>query len=212
MSGTGGERVGAMLSPPHLGELVCEGMRVGWDLNGGASGVWARDLVRRLDGKALVSEKTALALETLSRGLGVDRRGLPLGTGRYTVVPRSCGGCPCQQLMVADRDDRVEVVVPDPPPDPSIPLGSNYREILGSCPAVKFAIREHVLQVQADVVEARAKHIGHLPLRQPDGLLLQAHIQCDLAVRGLIDDDFAAGAGLVGVSHSAGSFPRCGAR
>lgn len=64
---------------------------------------------------------------------------------------------------VGDRDDGVEVIVPDFAPDLSAPLGLNYREILGSCGFREFAVHE----VQADIVCRGFKKRCELALREP---------------------------------------------
>ena len=71
MNGTGGERVGAMLNPPHLGELIRESMdEVGWNVTETAAhlGCERGTLSRLLNGKAGVSANMALALEALDWG------------------------------------------------------------------------------------------------------------------------------------------------
>ena len=71
MNGTGGERVGAMLNPPHLGELIRESMdEVGWNVTQTAArlGCERGTLSRLLNGKAGVSANMALALEGLGWG------------------------------------------------------------------------------------------------------------------------------------------------
>lgn len=71
MNGTGGERVGAMLNPPHLGELIRESMdEVGRNVTETAEhlGCERGTLLRLLNGKAGVSAKMALALEALGWG------------------------------------------------------------------------------------------------------------------------------------------------
>ena len=71
MNGTGGERVGAMLNPPHLGELIRESMdEVGWNVTETAArlGCERGTLSRLLNGKAGVSANMALALEGLGWG------------------------------------------------------------------------------------------------------------------------------------------------
>ena len=71
MNGTGGERVGAMLYPPHLGELIRESMEdVGWNVTETAArlGCERGTLSRLLNGKAGVSANMALALEALGWG------------------------------------------------------------------------------------------------------------------------------------------------
>ena len=71
MDGTGSERVGAMLNPPHLGELVRESMdEVGWNVTETAArlGCERGTLSRLLNGKAGVSANMALALEALGWG------------------------------------------------------------------------------------------------------------------------------------------------
>ena len=71
MDGTGSERVGAMLYPPHLGELIRESMdEVGWNVTETAARLgceWG-SLSRLLNGKAGVSANMALALEALGWG------------------------------------------------------------------------------------------------------------------------------------------------
>ena len=69
MNGTGGERVGAMLNPLHLGELIRESMdEVGWNVTETAAhlGCERGTLSRLLNGKAGVSANMALALEALA--------------------------------------------------------------------------------------------------------------------------------------------------
>ncbi|WP_423925365.1 HigA family addiction module antitoxin [Candidatus Palauibacter sp.] len=71
MKGTGGERVGPMLNPPHLGELIRESMDyVGWNVTETAArlGCERGTLSRLLNGKAGVSANLALALEALGWG------------------------------------------------------------------------------------------------------------------------------------------------
>ena len=71
MNGTGGEHVGAMLNPPHLGELIRESMdEVGWNVTETAAhlGCERGTLSRLLNGKAGVSANMALALEALGWG------------------------------------------------------------------------------------------------------------------------------------------------
>ena len=65
------ERVGAMLNPPHLGELIRESMdEVGWNVTETAAhlGCERGTLSRLLNGKAGVSANMALALEALGWG------------------------------------------------------------------------------------------------------------------------------------------------
>ena len=71
MNSTDGERVGAMLNPPHLGELIRESMdEVGWTVTETAArlGCERGTLSRLLNGKAGVSANMALALEALGWG------------------------------------------------------------------------------------------------------------------------------------------------
>ena len=66
-----GERVGPMLNPPHLGELVRESMdESGWTVTETAArlGCERGTLSRLLNGKAGVSAAMALALEDLGWG------------------------------------------------------------------------------------------------------------------------------------------------
>ena len=71
MSGTSSERVGPMLDPPHLGELIRESMdELGWNVTETAAQLRCErgTLSRLLNGKAGVSANMALALEALGWG------------------------------------------------------------------------------------------------------------------------------------------------
>ena len=71
MNDTESERVGPMLNPPHLGELVRENMdSVGWNVTETAArlGCERGTLSRLLNGKAGVSANMALALEDIGWG------------------------------------------------------------------------------------------------------------------------------------------------
>ena len=65
------ERVGPMLNPPHLGELIRESMEeTGWNVTETAArlGCERGTLSRLLNGKAGVSANMALALEEIGWG------------------------------------------------------------------------------------------------------------------------------------------------
>ena len=71
MNGTGGERVGTMLNPPHLGELIRENMdELGWNVTDTATrlGCERTILSRLLNGEAGMSANMTLRLETLGWG------------------------------------------------------------------------------------------------------------------------------------------------
>ena len=71
MASTDDERVRPMLNPPHLGELIREGMEEGgWTVGETAARLNCERgmLSRVLNGKAGVSTKIALALEDYRRG------------------------------------------------------------------------------------------------------------------------------------------------
>ena len=66
-----GERVGPMLNPPHLGELIRESMdETGWNVTETATrlGCERGTLSRLLNGRAGVSAAMALALESIGWG------------------------------------------------------------------------------------------------------------------------------------------------
>ena len=93
MNGTGSERVGAMLNPPHLGELIRESMdEVGWNVTETAArlGCERGTLSRLLNGKAGVSADMALALEALGWGTADHWMGMQAS---YEVAQarRACG-------------------------------------------------------------------------------------------------------------------------
>ena len=88
MSEIASERVGPMLNPPHLGELIRESMDdAGWNVTQTAArlGCERGTLSRLLNGKAGVSANMALALEDV--GLG-RRRSLDADAGEL----RACAG------------------------------------------------------------------------------------------------------------------------
>ena len=71
MDSLASDRVGAMLNPPHLGELIRESMdEVGWNVTETAThlGCERGTLSRLLNGKTGVSAKMALALEDIGWG------------------------------------------------------------------------------------------------------------------------------------------------
>ena len=71
MNDNASERVGPMLNPPHLGELIGENMEVvGWDVTETAAQLGCNQvsLSHLLNGKIGVSEKMALALENIGWG------------------------------------------------------------------------------------------------------------------------------------------------
>ena len=71
MSDDDGDRVGSMLNPPHLGELIREGMEeVGWNVTETADrlGCERGTLSRLLNRRAGVSAAMALALEDIGWG------------------------------------------------------------------------------------------------------------------------------------------------
>ena len=71
MNESGGECVGPMLNPPHLGELIRESMEeVGWSVTETSArlGCERGTLSRLLNGKAGVSANMAIALEGIGWG------------------------------------------------------------------------------------------------------------------------------------------------
>ena len=71
MSDGDSERVGSMLNPPHLGELIRESMEdVGWNITETAAHLCCErgTLSRLLNGRAGVSANMALALESIGWG------------------------------------------------------------------------------------------------------------------------------------------------
>ena len=71
MNDVASDRVGPMMNPPHLGELIRESMDgVGWNVTETAAGLGCErgTLSRLLNGKAGVSANMALALEDIGWG------------------------------------------------------------------------------------------------------------------------------------------------
>ena len=106
---------------------------------------------------------------------------------------------------IPDRDNDVEIEVLDLPDHPPLALTPNCCKFCKGCLAFELPLAVGVADVSAHDGKIALEELGHLVKRQPDGFLFQAHIQRDLAVRGLINDDLAARAGFADVSHSAGS-------
>ncbi len=82
--------------------------------------------------------------------------------------------------------------MPQRPSDAAASFQPNYQGILGSSVLGKLALLVDIPEVQADVVGRCAEQLGHLPLRQPDGLVLEPHVETHLAVGRLVEDDLAA--------------------
>ena len=90
MNDIASDRVGPMLNPPHLGELVRESMDgVGWNVTETASrlGCERGTLSRLLNGKAGVSANMALALEDIGWGPPITG----CGCRRATSLRRPAG-------------------------------------------------------------------------------------------------------------------------
>ena len=71
MNDNASDRVGPMLNPPHLGELIRESMdEMGWNVTGTAErlGCERGTLSRLLNGKTGVSANMSLALEDIGWG------------------------------------------------------------------------------------------------------------------------------------------------
>ena len=71
MNDVAGDRVGPMLNPPHLGEVIRESMEdVGWNVTETAARLKCEreTLSRLLNGKAGVSANMALSLEDIGWG------------------------------------------------------------------------------------------------------------------------------------------------
>ncbi len=76
MNDIAGERVGAMLNPPHLGEMIRESMDdMGWNVTETAArlGCERGTLSRLLNGRAGMSANMALALEDIGWGTADHR-------------------------------------------------------------------------------------------------------------------------------------------
>ena len=74
MSNREHDRVGSMMNPPHLGELIRESMdEVGWNVTETAArlGCERGTLSRLLNGRAGVSARMALALKDIGWGTAV---------------------------------------------------------------------------------------------------------------------------------------------
>ena len=184
----------------------------------GVAGDEFQDRAARVFHQSLIPQCSSEQVERFA-GLPQATLGKPLpveGVAADQMFAEPAGGplaalrAPHGLDAIPDGNDDVEIEVLDLACDPTPTFRSNLCKICIGCSAFQFSLLEYVEHVPVHHRAIPLKELGHLPHGQPDGLLFQAHVQRDLAVRGLIvrgliDNDLAAGAGLEGVSHSVGS-------
>src|SRR5882672_2351546 len=147
----------------------------------------------------LVLQRTGQEVERLPRleQTALGQPGLIDGVALHQMFAQHSRG-PLAELHTAlrvdaipNRNNGVEVVVLDRSGDLALSFGLNYREILGSCRLAQLALREDILQVQADIVGGCIEQLGHLALGQPDSFPIQAHADLGLTLLVLINQDLA---------------------
>jgi hypothetical protein len=69
----------------------------------------------------------------------------------------------------------------------------NYPEFPDSCSPLQFALFKDVLDVLVDRAHVLLEQLGQLPLRQPDRLVLQPHLNARPVVLRLVKNDFRLG-------------------
>lgn len=93
---------------------------------------------------------------------------------------------------IADGNDEVQVVVLDLARNGSTPLGSNLCKFCTGCYGIQFPLPEGATDVLGDDRPLAPEQLGHLLLGEPDGLMVQPHVDPHLAVRCFVEDDFSA--------------------
>jgi hypothetical protein len=102
------------------------------------------------------------------------------------------------------RDDDVEVVELDVAGDLTARLVLNYPGFPDSCRRLKFALGEHIPDVLVDRWQALLEQVRHLALAEPDGLVLESHLDSCLAVEGRVEEELRA-AEAAGLTRGQGS-------
>jgi len=126
MNATDSKRVGPMLNPPHLGELIRESMdEVGWNVTETAAhlGCERGTLSRLLNGKSGVSANMALALEAV--GWGTADHWMRMQASYELAQAR-------RERTAADRPDTAKEIVAE----------ARYSSELSDEEALKTAVRE----------------------------------------------------------------------
>jgi hypothetical protein len=72
-------------------------------------------------------------------------------------------------------------------------LLANQQEFLVSCVRQELFFVIDISKVGADVLLCCTKELRHHRLGQPDGFVLEADVQSDAPLVGLVDNDFAVG-------------------
>lgn len=57
----------------------------------------------------------------------------------------------------------------------------------------ELVCRQRTVEMARDHRLVPTEQLGHLPLRQPNRLVLEPHVEAHLPVGGLVEDDLAAG-------------------
>jgi len=61
-----------------------------------------------------------------------------------------------------------------------------------SCSQLQLTLCVDVLEMQADVLLGRLEQLRHVLLRKPDGLALEPHVELQLPVLCLVNEELAA--------------------
>jgi len=94
---------------------------------------------------------------------------------------------------VPDRDDDVEVVELHLPLHRPVSFRLNRQGFLDSCRPLQLPFVVDVADVQADVLLRGLEQVRHVLLGEPDGFALEAHVDLQLPVLRLVDQELAAG-------------------
>jgi len=87
------------------------------------------------------------------------------------------------------------------PLDLPVPFGLNRQGFLDGSRPLELALLVEVPDVEADVLLRRLEEFGHLGLAEPDGLVLQAHLDAQALVGGRVEQEFGAPGRAVGITR-----------
>ncbi len=174
---------------------------------------WCEDRNRLLDGPA---DLAGLRRRTRGAGPARDRRGrargprprgllqisqavLVDGVTLQDVVAKNAGrpdaklGAAFGVDAIADGDDGIEVEELDKPGHRPLALYLNCCIICNRCRSFQLPFPENVTEMSGDHGFVPIEQRGHLVEAQPEALALQADIQTDGAVGGLVEDNLPTG-------------------
>jgi len=164
-----GVHLGGIVWPGHLREQRVEGSRGGADRLPPTADSRRLDLAEALLAQAHLAERVAA------------EKVLAQSPGRPNAELRTARGFDA----VAHGDDGVEAV------ESQRPGGRSIMHFLHIAFGRQLVVGQRPLDVTGYHRLVTAEQLGHLLLREPDRFVLEADVEADLAVGGLVEDDLA---------------------